>query len=141
MKKYILLFTAAFFAAGTLHAVQAFQRCIEFKQPDGQTFQGCLKGDEHFHWIELENGSIAVYNAQNRQFEYGKVGRNKHNESDLLPSGIPVSDGAEDAAKRSSTRAALQLELQPVNQARLRSIWKQKRKERLKHMPSQHTHP
>ena len=41
-----------------LYSVPAYQGAIKFKQNDGSTFSGKLKGDEWFNWVEDEQGDI-----------------------------------------------------------------------------------
>lgn len=36
-----------------------------FTQPDGTQFEGILKGDSSFHWIE-SNGNVVIYNPQDK---------------------------------------------------------------------------
>ena len=36
-----------------------------FTQPDGTKFEGILKGDSSFHWIE-SNGKVVIYNPEDK---------------------------------------------------------------------------
>ena len=36
-----------------------------FAQPDGTKFEGVLKGDSSFHWIE-SNGKVVIYNPEDK---------------------------------------------------------------------------
>ena len=36
-----------------------------FTQPDGTKFEGVLKGDSSFHWIE-SNGKVVIYNPEDK---------------------------------------------------------------------------
>jgi len=38
-----------------------------FKQADGSTFEGILKGNAFFNWIE-SNGNVVMYNAQDKSY-------------------------------------------------------------------------
>jgi hypothetical protein len=56
----ILLLVNTFVAAGP-----AISGVRTFTQPDGTKFEGVLKGDSSFHWIESE-GSIVIVNPQDK---------------------------------------------------------------------------
>lgn len=47
--------------ASALNGAQARSGLITFSQPDGSEFEGYLRGDPAFHWIE-SNGEIVLYN-------------------------------------------------------------------------------
>ncbi len=57
-----------------------------FKQKDGSSFKGIVRGEEFFSYIKLHNGHIALYNQETQTYEYAIV-----KDDTLLPSGIPVN--------------------------------------------------
>jgi len=48
-----------------LHAAPARGGIMSFTQPDGTKFDGVLRGDASFHWIESE-GEIVLFNAKDK---------------------------------------------------------------------------
>ena len=90
MKKIISIggFLVLIFTGG--HAVSAYPGDITFKQHDGSTFTGKLKGDEWFHWIEDSKEHIIVFNRATRNYEFAKLIEYNGVDVDLSPSGIPV---------------------------------------------------
>lgn len=61
MLKIILLFVLSF----SLNAGLPIEGKRVFTQPDGTQFEGFLKGDSAFHWIESD-GSIVTYNPKDK---------------------------------------------------------------------------
>lgn len=47
-----------------------------FTQPDGTTFEGVLKGDSSFHWIE-SNGDAVVYNPKDKFYYKATIDKDK----------------------------------------------------------------
>lgn len=77
-----------------------------FKQKDGSSFSGRPCGEAYFNYIELENGYIALYNQESKQYEYALVKNGV-----LRPSGIPVSsDGTPKNIPKISEQTLKQLE-------------------------------
>ena len=75
------------FFINQIYAVPAYPGNIIFKQTDGSTFIGKLKGDEWFNWIESENGHIVLRDRNTYEFQYAQI--NIINGSKRLePSGI-----------------------------------------------------
>lgn len=70
MKRFLILTTVLVTA---LSAAPAFERQKTFVQPDGFAFEGTLKGDEHLHWIETENGTVLVFNRVSKQYEHAYI--------------------------------------------------------------------
>ncbi|MEI6767254.1 MAG: hypothetical protein WCM76_16610 [Bacteroidota bacterium] len=54
------------------HRVQASDKPIEYKQPDGTVTTILLKGDENIHWAETSDGYTLLSNAVTKGWEYGK---------------------------------------------------------------------
>ncbi len=76
-------------SSSALGAKQAVQTPIKsYKQKDGSSFRGILRGKEFFNYIQLENGYTVLYNPKSQQYEYAQV-----KEGRLHPSGIPVQKG------------------------------------------------
>jgi len=48
-----------------MEASPARDGLITFTQPDGTEFEGVLKGDSSFHWIE-SNSKIVMYNSEDK---------------------------------------------------------------------------
>ena len=65
---FLLLFFSLF---QTLYAAPARSGLQVFTQPDGTKFQGYLKGDAAFHWIESD-AKIVLYNPKDK-FYYNAV--------------------------------------------------------------------
>ncbi len=76
-------------SSSALGAKQAVQTPIKsYKQKDGSSFRGILRGKEFFNYIQLENGYTVLYNPKSQQYEYAQV-----KEGRLHPSGITVQKG------------------------------------------------
>lgn len=56
----------------TLNAAPARDGLIEYKQPDGTTFEATLHGDGSFHWIEDSQGVI-LYNREDGYYYRAEV--------------------------------------------------------------------
>ena len=54
-----------FLIGSLLQAAPARGGIMTFTQPDGSTFQGILKGDSSFHWIESEN-KVVLFNSKDK---------------------------------------------------------------------------
>lgn len=114
----ILLFTLSF----SVMSGPAFKGLIDFKQPDGSTFQGSLKGDEWFSWIEDSQGNIVKYNNSTKRFEYSELSEN-NGEFDLQHSGIAVQKPVQSNQKSTAN-------INPkyhIDQNTLKQIWQTKR--------------
>jgi len=66
--KLLKVFFTLTLLSSILIAGPAIRGTRTFTQPDGTKFEGVLKGDSSFHWIE-SNGNAVVYN-QNDKFYY-----------------------------------------------------------------------
>ena len=73
-----------------LLAVPAAPHLMTFKQPDGSKFQGFLKGDEYFSWIQTENKEVIVKNKFSGFYEFGMLGKDSEGLTELRPSGVRV---------------------------------------------------
>ena len=56
----------------SLNAAQARGGLLTFTQPDGTQFEGYLKGDSAFHWIE-SNSQVVLYNAKDKFYYNAKL--------------------------------------------------------------------
>ncbi|MEA2074116.1 MAG: hypothetical protein U9O86_11100 [Campylobacterota bacterium] len=66
----LLIFIGTFLNAGPARG-----GLIKFTQPDGTQFEGYLKGDSTFHWIE-SNSKVVMYNKEDRFYYNAKVNNN-----------------------------------------------------------------
>jgi len=66
-----LLLTSGFCFAGP-----AISGTRTFIQPDGTKFEGVLKGDSSFHWIE-SNSDVVIYNPQDKFYYKATIDVNK----------------------------------------------------------------
>ncbi len=62
---------AIIFLGTLLYAAPARGGVKTFTQPDGTTFQGLLRGDSSFHWIE-SNQEIVLFNKEDK-FYYNAI--------------------------------------------------------------------
>ena len=65
MKLFFRLMISTVLFIATLNATPARGGLITFTQPDGTEFEGYLKGDSSFHWIE-SNSHVVLYNADDK---------------------------------------------------------------------------
>jgi hypothetical protein len=63
------------FVGTLLQAAPARAGVRTFTQPDDTTFQGVLKGDSSFHWIESE-GSLVLYNNEDKFYYNASIDSN-----------------------------------------------------------------
>lgn len=118
-----------------LYAAPAFNNVTTFKNADGSTFQGKLQGDEWLNWVELDNGYVAKYSDENKQYEYGTI-QTKENSKELLPSGIKVEQNLHAPSKSAIQGLSSQSNhpfntIKPINATELKELWKEKRKNTL----------
>lgn len=104
-----------------------------FKQINGTSFEGKLKGDEHFSWIELKNGDIAVYNEASKLYEYAEF-KTIDDKLELRASGTYIGSkkssvaGKKNISIQSNSKQSFDVSAQKFN---LSQIWKRKRQEKL----------
>ena len=109
----------------SLFAAPALQREFDFKQEDGTTFKGHLKGDEWFNWVETGEGYVAKYNKQSKNYEY-MILKKESNKSALEFSNIKVSGKSANGAAQAQQNLPEQIKKIPSKD--LGAIWKEKRK-------------
>jgi len=73
LKKILLSLTLL---SSILLAGPAITGTRTFTQPDGTTFEGVLKGDSSFHWIESD-GSAVVYNPKDKFYYKATIDKDK----------------------------------------------------------------
>jgi len=67
MKKIITLILGVMLTSSVLMAVPASPDVATFKQADGTSFEGILKGNAFFNWIESD-GNVVLYNAKDKTY-------------------------------------------------------------------------
>ncbi len=72
MQKIISLFILTLLGTSLLWSAPARGGVITFTQADGTTFQGLLKGDASFHWIESD-GEIVLFNRADSNYYKAKI--------------------------------------------------------------------
>jgi len=72
MQKIISLFIVTLLGTTLLWSAPARGGLITFRQADGATFQGLLKGDASFHWIESD-GEIVLFNRVDSNYYKAKI--------------------------------------------------------------------
>ena len=97
---------------------------MTFKQPDGSKFQGFLKGDEYFSWIQTENKEVIVKNKFSGFYEFGMLAQDSEGRTQLQPSGVRI-------VERGIGRRNLPIYIEPIQRSDLGKIWERKKKKRL----------
>ena len=88
MKQIIKYFIMIVLLSTLLESAPARGGLHTFTQPDGTTFQGLLKGDASFHWIE-SNGKVVMYDPKSKFYFNAKVNaKNQLELSDEKPSTV-----------------------------------------------------
>jgi len=75
MNVYIRAILVSLLVLTGLNAAPARGGLITFTQPDGTTFEGLLKGDSSFHWIQ-SGQNIVLYNSKDKFYYNAKVDEN-----------------------------------------------------------------
>ena len=70
-KAYSIIISLLFCTA--LSAAPAVPHLMTFEQPDGSKFNGFLKGDEYFSWIQTGNKEVVIKNQTNGFYEFGML--------------------------------------------------------------------
>ena len=110
--------------ASTVNAAPAFPGTIVFKQKDGSTFEGKLKGDEYFSWVEDKAEHIILFNKTSKRYEYAKVVKTSAGETSVAPSGMPVVTSSLSSAP---SRTAPLSTIPKIDRKILYQIWRSKR--------------
>ena len=116
---------AIFIVTKGLLAVPAAPHLMTFEQPDGSTFQGFLKGDEYFSWIETENKEVIVKTNFSGFYEFAMLGKDAEGLTELRPSGVRV-------VERGIGLRRLPISLGGVRRSDLGKIWERMKQKRIK---------
>lgn len=88
MKIFLKYLTLITLLISSLQAAPARGGVHTFTQPDGSTFQGYLKGDAAFHWIE-SSGKVVLFNPKDKFYYNAQINAQKRFElSKEKPSGV-----------------------------------------------------
>jgi len=124
MKKILLIGLISY--STTLFAVMAYPGEITFKQADGSTFKGHLKGDEWFSWVEGGNqDTILTYNRNSKNYELATI-QQVNGVAELTPSGTKFSPSHHTA--NSFSLGSQAVDKKAVKKS-LSTIWQRKRNE------------
>ena len=126
MNRYRKIFStvAIFIVTKGLLAAPAAPHLMTFEQPDGSKFQGFLKGDEYFSWIQTENKEVIVKNNFSGFYEFGMLGKDVEGLTELRPSGVRV-------VERGIGLRRLPISLGPVRRSDLGKIWERMKQKRI----------
>lgn len=83
----------------------------EFTNNDRSSFRGYLKGDEWFSWVQTQDGYVARYNSDTKDYEYMLL-----NEGDkLIYSNVKV--------RNPHTRSVLPSQIKKISSDKLGQLW------------------
>jgi len=133
MKKILLIGLIISYST-TLFAVMAYPGEITFKQADGSTFKGHLKGDEWFSWVEGKQGTILTYNKNSKNYELAII-QQVNGVAELTPSGTKFSPSYHTSNAFSLGSQAVDTQ---VIKKSLSTIWQRKRNEAFTRMKTLH---
>ena len=127
MKKYNKIYSIiiSFLFYTTLSAAPAAPHLMTFEQPDGSKFNGFLKGDEYFSWIQTRNKEVVIKNQTNGFYEFGMLAQDSEGSTQLQPSGVRI-------VERGISRRYLPIYLKPIKRSDLGKIWEKKNQNKLK---------
>ena len=126
MNRYRKIFSVVviFIVTKGLLAAPAAPHLMTFEQPDGSIFQGFLKGDEYFSWIETENKEVIVKNNFSGFYEFGMFAKDAEGLTELRPSGVRV-------VERGIGLRRLPISLGGVRRSDLGKIWERIKQKRI----------
>ena len=119
---YSIIISLLFYT--TLSAAPAAPHLMTFEQPDGSKFNGFLKGDEYFSWIQTGNKEVVIKNQTNGFYEFGMLAQDSEGRTQLQPSGVRI-------VERGISRRYLPIYLEPIKHSDLGKIWERKKQKRL----------
>lgn len=76
MRMIIKMLLVVILGVGGAWAAPARGGVMTFRQANGETFQGLLRGNAAFHWIE-SNGEIVLYNPDDGNYYKAEVVNNR----------------------------------------------------------------
>ena len=119
---YSIIISLLFYT--TLYAAPAAPHLMTFEQPDGSKFNGFLKGDEYFSWIQTGDKEVVIKNQTNGFYEFGMLAQDSKGRTQLQPSGVRI-------VERGISRRYLPIYLEPIKRSDLGIIWERKKQKRL----------
>ena len=119
---YSIIISLLFYT--TLSAAPAAPHLMTFEQPDGSKFNGFLKGDEYFSWIQTGDKEVVIKNQTNGFYEFGMLAQDSEGKTQLQPSGVRI-------VERGISRRYLPIYLEPIKHSDLGKIWERKKQKRL----------
>ena len=119
---YSIIISLLFYT--TLSAAPAAPHLITFEQPDGSKFNGFLKGDENFSWIQTGNKEVVIKNQTNGFYEFGMLAQDSEGRTELQPSGLRV-------VEQGIGRRNLPIYIEPIKRSDLGKIWERKKQNKL----------
>ena len=119
---YSIIISLLFYT--TLSAAPAAPHLMTFEQPDGSKFNGFLKGDEYFSWIQTLNKEVVIKNQTNGFYEFGMLAQDSEGRTELQPSGLRV-------VEQGIGRRNLPIYIEPIKRSDLGRIWGREKKKRL----------
>ena len=121
-KTYSIIISFLFYT--TLSATPAAPHLMTFEQPDGSKFNGFLKGDEYFSWIQTGNKEVVIKNQTNGFYEFGMLAQDSEGRAELQPSGLRV-------VEQGIGRRNLPIYIEPIKRSDLGKIWERKKQNKL----------
>ena len=121
-KTYSIIISLLFYT--TLSAAPAAPHLMTFEQPDGSKFNGFLKGDEYFSWIQTGNKEVVIKNQTNGFYEFGMLAQDSEGRTELQPSGLRV-------VEQGIGRRNLPIYIEPIKRSDLGKIWERKKQNKL----------
>ncbi|MDF1881450.1 hypothetical protein JHD50_09080 [Sulfurimonas sp. MAG313] len=91
MKIHLVLIFGVLLSS-SLYSVSAFHGKLNFTQNDGTVFQGNLRGDEWLHYISLPNEYVAIYNKEDKGYNYALIREDTLGHKILISSDIKVNE-------------------------------------------------
>ena len=119
---YSIIISLLFYT--TLSAAPAAPHLMTFEQPDGSKFNGFLKGDEYFSWIQTGDKEVVIKNQTNGFYEFGMLGKDSKGLTELRPSGVRV-------VERGIGLRRLPISLGGVRRSDLGKIWERIKQKRI----------
>ena len=119
---YSIIISLLFYT--TLSASPAAPHLMTFEQPDGSKFNGFLKGDEYFSWIQTGNKEVVIKNQTNGFYEFGMLAQDSEGRTELQPSGLRV-------VEQGISRRNLPIYIEPIKRSDLGKIWERKKQNKL----------